>query len=40
LTDTSDAPTVAPAGSGARSLRRAVAMLTLIHRRGQPQSLA
>jgi DNA-binding IclR family transcriptional regulator len=40
LTETSDAPKAAPAGSGARSLRRAVAMLTLIHRRGQPQSLA
>lgn len=30
----------APAGSGARSLRRAMAMLTLIHQRGQPQSVA
>lgn len=30
---------VAPSGSGARSLRRAVAMLTLIHTRGQPQSV-
>lgn len=33
-------PKAAPSGSGARSLRRAVAMLTLIHRRGQPQSVA
>lgn len=33
-------PKATPSGSGARSLRRAVAMLTLIHSRGQPQSVA
>jgi DNA-binding IclR family transcriptional regulator len=39
LTDTFTSKT-APSGSGARSLRRAVAMLSLIHMRGQPQSVA
>lgn len=33
-------PGATPSGAGARSLRRAVAMLTLIHRRGQAQSVA
>jgi len=40
LTDQVKTPKVAPAGSGARSLRRAVGMLRLIHSRGQPQSVA
>lgn len=40
MNDSPDRPTAAPAGSGARSLRRAVAMLTLIQRRGEPQTVA
>jgi IclR family transcriptional regulator, KDG regulon repressor len=35
-----DAHKATPAGSGARSLRRAIAILTLIHSRGQPQSVS
>ncbi len=40
MTARANSVAVAPSGSGARSLRRAVAMLNLIHGRGQPQSVA
>ena len=40
MTADSEALKAAPAGSGVRSLRRAISMLTLIHQRGQPQSVA
>ena len=38
--DQPKAPKAVPSGSGARSLRRAVAMLAMIQSRGQPQSVA